>query len=1069
MSFFGQEFFNLPGGDFQDFLNTDTAGNGSIYRDETYGYIITSADADGAIIFSDALTVTEFIQTQFTCTIKYQITNLPDGDRSYPLNIMYKATAPEIGSTGTPMAYMRVDRSGATYYERWYYYDTTATLKIYDNATSGWTADTTDYVRNTLALDTEYTITITWHPESRTFTFTNGTTTKETGITRIPTTEDVYWWLGDNETAAYYASLKIVQISAYKSGGLVQDLTSRNAILTDGFVNGYFDGGDILISNAILTDGLDGFYFQNEIRDYDWTLDGINVQNRIGVLADQITMPDCQVLIDGGDASGHCGGFTITGEEGGSSNNLEMTLYGMEYLSLYKSDGTEYDSPRVSVYIDGVIEGTFFIETIEKVYTARGVGMRISGPSKTAILDRPYSKTITKVWDETTTRHAIITEVIASLVNASIQISDATVMANLYAAKKLTPLQIIADVIEATGGEMVTDSDDNLIVYRKPFSDEGVVPVLPVGSNRVSSLTESPKLRTGENSVAVSSVDKGYNSTKWADVVLSADKLEVSSNGSDFITLTADVVDELGQSPDVELYEDEECTPSQPHKISVSHYIPKSASETPFSGNGGEVIGIWEDEAHTTLVAGPYKWEGTEIETVGAMSNNTPYYITYRGAELVSWVIDGDGTLVDSEPDAADPDKTIFWEDAIRDGKVIRKLVPTTGAAGTIEIYAVYDGQESNHLFISVDDPRIGRVVLTADPTTIGRGFKTSVLRAEVTGPTGAPVASGIDVEFQIYEGEGTIGTATAVTGTETEVEEQWYVAAKDTVVVPENALSVQAVYYLYNGKPTTFNYASGATLVGNSLHLATPLPEAPCWVRLEFTSGGIALSNYVSPAAAYGSVKQMVGLVAYCGGKPGYAEITLGGTKDGGATVSKLTVPWHYGKFEGVFLGDPNHMVGTQEKILHAMAEAVEVELLDVINCTLSTTPVGNAVVVTCTVYADYTENGENTFRNDGMIEGSRQVIDGDTEKPVSNVDVTIDWIGAVQEVTKTDVNGWFGFNNGVPGTSPITFEKEEAGYEEDQQTIDLPADGVPGTSEANLEFEQVAYLGRYRWRYRK
>ncbi len=136
MGFFVKEYFNLPDGYFQESINTAVAGSGSVYQDGTYGYIQTSANADAAIIVSDeSLSAAEFFNKAITFSLSYQLTSLPDGDSlSLMQDSKQRYTSRRSIRSVITSYYCRLTRTGATYYERWYYYDASATLRTYDGA-----------------------------------------------------------------------------------------------------------------------------------------------------------------------------------------------------------------------------------------------------------------------------------------------------------------------------------------------------------------------------------------------------------------------------------------------------------------------------------------------------------------------------------------------------------------------------------------------------------------------------------------------------------------------------------------------------------------------------------------------------------------------------------------------------------------------------------------------------------------------------------------------------------------------------------------------------------------------
>jgi len=1070
MGFFLKEYFNLPDGYFQEGVGIELAGSGTIYQDGTYGYISTYANADGALIVSDPLPTSDLFNTPFSIQIKYQISSLPDGDVTFPIILAYKSSAPEIGSTGTAIVYTRIYRSGATYYEQWRYYDTADALKHYDSDTSGWTADTSDYVRNTIAVDTEYTITITWHPEKHTFTLTNGTTTKETGETRIPSTEDTYWYLGDNETANYYGSLKLTYIYA-------TDINHRNRFTSvNSLTKAYKKSPILTVLNNLTTQHRDSFTLLNSILDHEPYRLSFTALNNIGVEGQLIYLDGswqtvsikgkqlsnrATVEIDGLDVSSKLIDWSIDYDDQTVAKTVSVTVKDRAYAQSIvprKYSDSDFDTYRIEVKdVDGYSLGQFLIENKSENAAHKSYSCTLTGRSMTALLDIPFSERLQTLYDEATSKSAVVGD-LAGEKDIDVQwgIPDSVLPIGALVADDESPLSLIKKIVEAGGGLVYTNREDDLVCAYKDYNTTGNSPVMSLSSGDIVSISQSRTVPSGENQITVEGFMDTSITDGWAQISIESSKDKLKSNGFDSCTITATCRNEDLSIPDVELQTDEEQTPAtnDHYEISVSKMIDKDA---------GGVVSIVK-QSDLSLVAGPYEVIDARTIRVGTAMADTTYLVTYYGGETVTFSVD---RFADISP----------TEVLVKNGRAQATLRASSGGGGYAIVSADYLDAQTAQLTVTIADPRVGQVDVSADPSSVSIG-ETSTVKIQVLDSDGYPADNGLYVDInvighgQLIEYAGVVVPTTATTTTESITDggiengqyNPIYPVSEIEISTQYQISALTSIYRYENGLPyTDVNYATSATVDGNNITLATPLPSSVTPIQVTYDCTGIATTTFSYPSyrtIPTTSIQNMI--VAQCGGEVGSCFITIespygSGTGTGGSGAYDRIVRWLTisGKAQpGVNSDGRARFTGgvycpTGKKAVFNTDQAVaEIWVpsgmgkptwdVSYIKGTHWTTILGmtvQALQELPTAGSD-TTNQDNTGKT--YVSGSRIVKNGNTDGVIEHAAYSIAW-GEDTETGYTNVNGILTFSKGQPGvTGVVTLTHPD--YEDKTASITIP-----------------------------
>jgi hypothetical protein len=130
---------------------------------------------------------------------------------------------------------------------------------------------------------------------------------------------------------------------------------------------------------------------------------------------------------------------------------------------------------RLTVYTSrngepAVCQGTFFLEKRGTSATFDKIGLTSWGRTRPAVLSMPYSKPMTKTWDDDTTALAIATEIVATAslpVTLSWEIMDYRVLGGNMIAEAEEPISIISKLAAPVGGILTSDKSGVLrVMYR---------------------------------------------------------------------------------------------------------------------------------------------------------------------------------------------------------------------------------------------------------------------------------------------------------------------------------------------------------------------------------------------------------------------------------------------------------------------------------------------------------------------------------------------------------------------------------------------------------------------------
>ncbi len=1064
MNFFVRENFNLPSGAFQSGINTVTAANGTVYQDGTYGYIKTYANADAGIIYSDALTQAEYSQIPFKATIVYTPVSLTASDTMVLFSTTYSATAPSIsGGVGTLIIFCYIYNNAGTYEERWRYYDTSGTAWFYKGSTNTWTNVSSDYVR-TVSLATEYTLTINYHPHNRTYTIDHdGAETAVTGATRKGTTEDIYWWMGDNSTADQIIQLTLTSL-------YVENIAHRNRFtLRNSFTSRYRKSPFLTVLNNLTTRHRNRFTLKNSILDYEPYRNRFSALNNIGVEGQLVYLDGAwqtvnikgkqldnaaTVEIDGLDVSDKVTDWSIDYDDQVVAKTISVTIKDRAYaqsIKVRKYSDSDFDDARIEIIDhEGYSLGEFLIENKRETARNQNYACTLSGRSITALLDKPFSQPLQTLYDEATTKLEVVNDLASDKSIAVLWgIPDSVLPIGALIADDETPLGLIVKVVESGGGIVHTDREDNLVCAYKDYETTGKTPVMSLTSGDIVSISTGRTVPTGENSVEVSGYEDMAITGGWAKVTLESSKSKLRSNGYDTCILTARCWNEDNSIPDVDLIEEEEQTPARNdhYEISVSSMI---------DAEGGGVVEI-KKKSDSSVVAGPYEIIDNRTIRVTTAMDDTDYLITYWGGETVTFSVDN---YADVSP----------TEVLVKDGKAQTTLRASAGGGGWAVCSADYLDAQTAKVNVQISDPRVGSISMSADPSTVNVGGR-STNKIAVLDSEGYAAQNGLVVELSVsdqYDAADYTGNINPeqVTTTTEEItdgsgESPVYSTTEIEVTTEFPITALTSVYEIRNGVSyTDINYADVATFDGNTITLATPLPYPDTPLTVTYTSSGMATAEYIYPSSNTVPYDGRFNYVRGFCGEYGSCRVEIRGPSGNSASQGDGHVGATTIRFADSFTPKPNSngqkryatqinwgVSGWKPDVRTSKAQS-KIE-----NGNIAGWSITNITTNGPTLVELFMQANEKFYSYDGMVGdnvyGKRKVVDEDTGKPISNAEIYIDWSGSGtyddDELDEgplyTNTEGIFYFSKGKTGvTRNIKITK--SGYEDLGSTITIPGD---------------------------
>jgi len=679
----------------------------------------------------------------------------------------------------------------------------------------------------------------------------------------------------------------------------------------------------------------------------------------------------------------------------------------------------------------------------------------------TALLDRPYSENLQTLYDETTTKSAVVGDLAAAKgITLVWNMPDATLTPGALACDDESPHSVIKKLVEAGGGLVYTDRSDNLICAYKDYETTGKTPVFSLTSGDIVSISQSRTVPTGENQITV----EGYTDTSitegWAQISIVSSKDKLKSNGYDSCPITATVRNEDLSIPDVELIEEEEATPANNdhYEISVSKMIDV---------DGGGVVEI-KKQSDSSVVAGPYEIldDGYTIRVTTAMADTT-YLVTYYGGETVTFSVDEHADISPAEV-------------LVKKGRAQATLRASPGS-GDATVSANYLDAQTAQCTVTIADPRVGQIDMSADPSSVGIG-ETSTVKIQVLDSDGFPAQNGLYVDLYVigygqnadYAGVVTPTSATTTTeeitdgGIENGQYNPIYPVSEIEVSTQYQISSLISIYRYENGEPyTDVNYADGATVDGNTITLATPLPSSVTPLQVTYECTGIAIATFSYPSYRTVPTTSITNLVVgQCGGETGSCFITIEspyGSGGGSGGSGGGSGNYGSGKVNLIVKGTPasnsnGQMSATEEvKDTYYSGEYLKPNFqFDKANW-ISDEGMGSyslyaerdaarrTTVVVLIVQAIRESTGSNNDTttvdpntNKTYVSGTRTVKDEDTKQPIPHAYYVISW-GDDTETGYTDANGMFTFKKGQPGiTGTIVLTKD--GYEDKTDSITIP-----------------------------
>jgi len=1037
MSFFVSEHFNLS--DFQTGIKTDITGNGSVVLDDGWGVVGTYRDTDAAIIFPNkGLTKAEFATTPFSVTIKWKLSSLPDGDYLRHFVLTSMSTGPETGTFGDCIILCSINRSGATYYESWRVVDSTGTTQYYDSSGGSWVTGAANV--RTISVDTEYILRINYDPGRRAVNLTNGIQTSGFSSRMRYYDDDLWWFIGQEDDTSRYGVIGYDYI-VVKKNEVSSRFISENHLLTEKWHSKHYSGAALWILNDFTTEVSDTIVIKNDILDYDPVESDLVLLNRIGGAGSRIYTPSVKVLLNDVDVTSQMLSYSIDWAER-FFKNLTIDFDRSVSADIFRKNNADFRTPQIEILVDHgssgtyVTRGLFFIESITEAISNGKHARRISGRSRAALLDRPYSVQNTVSYENTSKRAIVCRMVEDAGLTCTWSLPDGPIEYHTFDAR--TPIEVIEKIVNAIGGRISVDNIDHLYFYANDFAPESQSPVLSVDSSDIHQVLITEEIPQSFNKITVSGrANDEVTFRAWAEVeLISVDvrgniKSRIAADGDDYAVLVATCYDSEGALVDTELIEEESVTPTDANTIIVSKRITADG-----------VVGVWHDTGGGvpgTKIDGPYTFDGSMITTTGNMLDG-PHLVTYYGGDIVSLSVEGPGVVEETSV-------------IIEDGQARTKLYGNELDAGTITVAATYDGQESNPVVLTLGDPRVGDIDANANPSSLQTG-ETSVITALVYDPDGDPVGDGYRVDFRLIAGNGSLSASSSATTTET-IENEEQVSNSYASIRVENPISSLASIYALKGDTQEYlgitidtdevdeshNYAVGAVTDGPTITLSTKLPKTQTRVAITYESGGAAQVIYTAPSNVSTNGEEVV-VEALAGGMNHLVFINVGRrTSDstsvnGGKRTGSVTFTVNYtptsSDRNGTFtLSEPIYQVpGFQEVlgfyILDELTRGIEGGSVTRIQ------RIGDNVVAT--IKADEKESISDYYSGD-YVTGNRTVYIKDTEIPVVNATVMILWnggddgsdTGGHTEIARTNSLGIFTFREGVSGTHGLTINHDD------------------------------------------
>ncbi|MBN1882807.1 MAG: hypothetical protein JW885_11580 [Deltaproteobacteria bacterium] len=1032
MSFFVVEHFNLPNGAVQESIKTATKNDGNVYTSNGWGITATYADTDAAMITCDkGLKKAEFVTIPFRTSIKYKLSALRDGDYIRLFVIQSLSAQPEpSGSFTNWVLSCNLYRIGSNYREYWFITNSSGTARGYNGIGGTW-GTTSNYVR-TVSLNTEYTLIIQYDPTTKTVFLNNGI--QSTDSEQLQYYDDHYWWfVGDNNDNIWHGIIKFDYIIVEQTE-IANTFISHNNLLTEKYHSNHFNGSALWVLNDFTTEVADTLTIKNDILDYDLVESDSIVLNRIGGGGSQVYIPSVKVLLNERDVTSQVLSYFIDWSE----RFVKMLRIDFDWsisAEIYRKNNADFKIPQIEIQVDHdssgmyITRGEFFIEEISETMSNGRHAKRISGRSKAALLDRPYSAQNTVSY-ENTTKRAIVTNLVEE---AGLEyewcLPDGPIEYHTFDAR--TPMEVIKEVVSAVGGHISTGYNDKLYFHANDYTPRNHPPVFSVDSSDIHQIEILEEIPQSFNKIVVKGrANNEATFRAWAEVELvSVDsrgnfKSTLAADGNDYTVLIATCYDSEGMLVDTGLIEEESATPSNANTIAVLKRI----------ANGG-VVGIWPDiggGVPGTKVDGPYIFDDFVITTTGNMLEG-PHLVTYHGGDSVSFSVEGPGIVEENSV-------------LVENGQGRTKLYGNELGAGTIYVKATYDGQESNPVALILGDPRVGDLDANANPSSL-LVKETSVITARVYDPDGDPVGDGYTVKFKIIAGNGALSADLDITTTNT-IENEEQVSSSYTSIRVQNPISnLTHIYALkddsheYQGRTidddeidTSYDYATGAITEGSTITLSDNLPKPQTRVVVTYKSGGTAQIVYTAPSFVDREGEEVV-IEVWAGGLNHLVFIDVGRKE---ATTPSVGG----GKRVGVVTFHVDHTPTSAERGRITLSEPIPqvsgfVAVLGSYTLDGLSAGVSNGQVVglmkigenvVATIHGERDTSAKGDYWNGDYIRGSRRVYIINTETPVPNASVKIEWNGGdesgghTESGLKTNSEGVFTFTMGVSGTHIIT-----------------------------------------------
>jgi len=232
----------------------------------------------------------------------------------------------------------------------------------------------------------------------------------------------------------------------------------------------------------------------------------------------------------------------IQQREGDFCNSASIELKSQQFWELCDPT-TDFGELRLKIVI-GNTTYEFLCEERESNVSPAGIGFKVWGRSKQALLATPYSQTITDTGDTShpwqtgdTTAQAIISHVVSnycSSVTVNWNVDDFPVYQDTFSVSNQSSLDIISSLATAIGAELKAHTDGSLSVETYSI-EEGTSLVSYTDLDKIVELNENIEYPSGYNAVTVYGYDEAAKKDSYLNATDDNDEDTTCENAEHYV------------------------------------------------------------------------------------------------------------------------------------------------------------------------------------------------------------------------------------------------------------------------------------------------------------------------------------------------------------------------------------------------------------------------------------------------------------------------------------------------------------------------------------------------------